>query len=113
MSAEAALKMVQTAGRKINPVGTSATISRLRTGWILGSRDETRQYDWDVLKFQADYDPNISAHRCAIWGPAVPVRAAITIRFRPNTLPLLWFCRRVVWAAAYSYGRGGAARVFV
>ena len=42
MSAEAALKMGADGREEDKPVGTSATISRLRTGWILGSRDTKR-----------------------------------------------------------------------
>ena len=51
------LKLVQTAERT-SPDGIRVKGSRSKNGWIQGLHvTETRQYDWDVLKFQADFDP--------------------------------------------------------
>ncbi len=46
------------------------------------ARFSTRRYDWDALKFRADYDPSTAAPRCATSVPAVPAVAADT-----NTVP--------------------------
>ena len=51
MSAQTALKQDETAGGKPDEMSLGEWVeSRI-------ARYETRRYDWDALKFQADYDP--------------------------------------------------------
>ncbi len=57
-----------------------------RNGWTRASRAyATRRYDWDALKFQADYDPEVSAaRRCAMSAPAAPASRRTSTRCRPS-----------------------------
>ena len=64
--------------------------------WLENSRVarfEERTYDWDALKFQADYDPKYRRSQMRYIGLGAAVQNRTVMLYHPKILHfLLWFC---------------------
>lgn len=58
------------------------------------ARFEGRKYDWNALKFQADFDPKYRRAQMRYIGTGATGVASDTTPFRPSTSPFPpWCCR--------------------
>ncbi len=58
------------------------------------ARFEGRKYDWNALKFQADFDPKYRRAQMRYIGTGATASPVIPTPFRPSTSPFPpWCCR--------------------